>query len=306
MKTTFEKALFSAMKIDDKIVLLTADDTSPELVQIAEAFPKRYLPFGIAECNMIGAAAGLARVGFRPFVYTYASFIAYRGYEFIRDDVCYNNLPVCLCGVMSGVKVNNYGPTHHETEAVSLLRSMPNITLLSPASMLEIEPVLKSSLACNSPVYIRLGKAFETEIFNEPPTFEIGKSNVIRDGWDVTIISTGNIISNALEAAITLSERGIEAEIVNLSSIKPLDKQTIIDSIRKTKRVITLEEHQITGGIGSAIAEIIAENRLDCAFVRMGFTDRFITEYGWHKEILEQNGLASEDVILTAEKMIKL
>lgn len=296
MKKTFERALHAAMLTDERIVLLTADDTSPELAQIMQDFPKRYFVFGIAECNMIGAAAGLARAGFLPVVSTYASFISYRAYEFIRDDVCYNNLPVCLCGVMSGVKVNNYGPTHHETEAISVLRSMPGLTLLSPASMLEVEPVLSAALGCNSPVYVRLGKAFETEIFDSNPTFEIGKSKAIREGKDITIIGTGNIISNAVEAAKILAERGIEAEIINLSSIKPLDKETITNSIRKTNRVLTLEEHQITGGIGSAVAEIIADNRIDCAFKRMGFDDRFVTEYGWHKEILEQNGLSPEDV----------
>jgi transketolase len=153
-------------------------------------------------------------------------------------------------------------------------------------------------------VYIRLGKAFETEIFDIVPDFSIGTSSVIREGKDITFISTGNIIANAVDAAEALSKHGIEVEVINLSCIKPIDSETVLESIRKTRRVITVEEHQIIGGIGSAVAEIIADNRVDCAFVRMGFNDRFVTEYGWHKKILEQNGLTARDIVTETKKMM--
>jgi transketolase len=292
------------MKTDNRIVLLIADELSEELKEIEKIFPDRLFMFGIAECNIIGAAAGLARAGFIPVVYTVAAFLAFRAFEFIRCDVCINKFNVKIVGYASGVKINNFGSAHHAIEDIAVLRSLPNLNLLSPASANEVEPILTAALGCDSPVYIRLGKAFETEIFEKEISFEIGKSKTVRDGKDVTVIGTGNIISNAIEAAKTLSEKGIDCEIINLSSIKPLDKEIIIKSISKTKRVLTIEEHQITGGIGSAVAEIIAENRINCAFERMGFADKFVTEYGWHKEILEQNGLATEDVVRSIVKII--
>lgn len=303
MKKAFENSLLGLMEQNEKIVLLTADEHSPELTTIRENFPLRCFSFGIAECNMVGAAAGLSRAGFVPLVYTVASFLAFRSFEFIRCDICINNFKVILVGYASGVKINNFGSVHHAIEDIAVLRALPNLTLLSPASVNEVEPVLKAALETTAPVYIRLGKGFEIEIFDAPPSFTIGKSEVIREGDDITIISTGNIISNAVEAAKLLSESGIEVELINLSSIKPLDKDTLLNSIRKTKHVLTLEEHQITGGIGSLTAELIAENSVRCVFERMGFKDRFVTEYGWHKEILEQNGLSTKNVL---EKVTEL
>lgn len=297
MKKTFEKSLFGKIKANRKLVLLTADDDSAELKEIYNTLPDQSLRMGISECNLIGTAVGLAKMNFVPVVYTFASFLSARDLEFIRDDICVNNYNVKLVGYASGVKNNNYGPTHHTTEDISILRAIPNLTFLCPASMKEVAPVVDAAIEHRGPVYIRLGKAFETEIFDTEPTFKIGKSYSVRDGKDVSIFATGNIISSVLDAACALAKEGIEAEVVNLSSIKPLDVKTVAASIQKTRRVITVEEHQKIGGIGSAVAEVIADNSLQCKFVRMGFDDKFTVEYGWHKDILEQNGLGVGDIV---------
>lgn len=291
------------MNENENIVLLTADDESEELTIIREKFPTRTIMLGIAECNLVGVASGLTKLGLIPLVYTYGSFLAYRALEFIRCDVCINNLNVKIIGWGSGVKVNNYGPTHHTTEDISMLRVLPNMTIVSPASCYEVEPIVRSSIEHQGPVYIRLGKAFENEIFSNRPSFKIGFSSLFLEGEDITFISTGNIISNVINVSDRLLQEGIKSDVINISSLKPIDRLTIIESIMKTKKVITVEEHQVIGGLGSAVAEIIADEGLPCVFKRIGFNDKFATEYGWYKDIIEQNGLSVDSIYYAAKQM---
>jgi len=203
----------------------------------------------------------------------------------------------------SGLKINNFGPTHHTTEDIAALRVLPNLCLLSPASPKEVSVVFDNCLEHNGAVYIRLGKAFETEIYDTVPDFEIGKSTYIRTGDDLTIISTGSIISNTLEAADLLAKDGFTADIINMASIKPLDTDKIIQSAQKTGRVVTVEEHQIIGGLGSAVSEILCSNRILASFERVGLDDRFCTTYGWHRDLLEISGLSVESIYRTCKSI---
>lgn len=297
MKKTFEASLLSLMEQNERIVLLTADEQSPELTAIREKFPKRCFSFGIAECNMVGAAAGLSRAGFVPLVYTMASFLSFRAAEFIRCDICLNNFKVILVAYSSGVKNNSYGPTHHLTEDIAAMRVLPNLTVLSPASPLEVVPALEAAIAHSGPVYYRLGKAFETEIYTGMPHFEIGKSTPIRKGDDLTIIATGNIIANAIEAADMLEkELGISADIINMSTIKPIDKAAILNSAAKTHRVVTVEEHQVNGGLGGAVSEVLATNAINAKLDIIGFNDTFCMTYGWHRDLLEAYELSAVQI----------
>lgn len=297
MKNAFEKSLLGLMEQYEKIVLLTADEDSPELTAIREKFSKRCFSFGIAECNMVGAAAGLSKAGFIPVVYTVASFLAYRSFEFIRCDICINNFKVILVGFASGVKINNFGPIHHAIEDIAVLRVLPELVLLSPASVNEVEPVLEAALETTAPVYIRLGKGFEAEIFDSPPSFAIGKSELIREGDDLTIIATGNIIANAIEAAVLLKEKlNISTDIINMSTIKPIDKAVILNSAAKTHRVVTVEEHQVTGGLGGAVSEVLATSNVNAKLEIIGFNDKFCTAYGLHRDLLEAYGLSSMQI----------
>jgi transketolase len=299
MKNTFEECLYKQMKNNKKIVAFFADSDFGLYENFKTEYPDRFFNFGIAETNMVAAAAGMAKSSggeLIPVVYTVSAFLAYRAYEFIRNDVCIQKLNVKFVGMGSGVKINNFGPTHHTTEDIACLRVLPNLTLLSPASPKEVPIIFEKSLEYNGATYIRLGKAFESEIYETEPNFEIGKSMVIQSGDDITLISTGSIISNVIDAANRLKEEGITAEIINMTTIKPIDAEKIISSIKKTRRVVTVEEHQIIGGLGSAVSEVLCSNNVSVAFEMMGFKDRFCTEYGWHRDLLEAHNLTSEDI----------
>jgi len=307
MKNTFEECLYKQMKKNQKIVAFFADSDFGLYDDFKRDFPDRSFNFGIAESNMVAAAAGMAKSSkgeLIPVIYTVSAFLAYRAYEFIRNNVCIQKLNVKFVGMGSGIKINNFGPTHHTTEDIAVLRVLPNLTLLSPASPKEVSVIFEKSLAYNGATYIRLGKAFETEIYENDPSFEIGKSTLIQSGNDITIISTGSIISNVIEAAKRLREEGITADIINMTSIKPIDEDAIICSAKKTGRVVTVEEHQIIGGLGSAVSEVLCSNGIYAAFERIGFKDTFCTEYGWHRDLLEFYGMSSDNIFNTCKNML--
>ncbi|MDR1801986.1 MAG: transketolase family protein [Treponema sp.] len=307
MKNTFEKCLCEQMKINKRIVSFFADSDFGFYEELKKDCPDRFFNFGIAESNMVAAAAGMAqsagRGGVIPVVYTVGAFLTYRAYEFIRT-VCIQKLNVKLVGMGAGVKINNFGPTHHATEDIAILRVLPNLVLLSPASPKEAAVIFEKSLEYDSAVYIRLGKAFETEIYNDTPNFEIGKSTLIQAGDDITIISTGSIISNVLDAAAHLKEEGINADIINMTTLKPIDEEGIIRSAQKTGRVVTVEEHQIIGGPGSAVSEVLCSNHIRASFERLGFRDTFCTEYGWHRDLLEFYGMSPSSIFNVCKNLL--
>jgi len=310
MKKAFEDSLRQLMKLNKKIILFLADSVFDLYDEFKKDFPDRFFNFGIAESNMVAAAGGLAKFSrkgneeYIPVVYTMTPFLVYRAYEFIRNDVCLQNLNVKLVGVCSGVKNNNLGPTHHATEDIAAMRVFPNLTILSPASPKEVVKAFEKSIEHRGPVYIRLGKAFETEIYNDTSKFEIGKSTLIQSGNDITIISTGNIITCVLEAVSQLKNEEITADVINMSTIKPIDAEGIITSARKTRHVITVEEHQIIGGLGSAVSEVLCENKINALFKRIGFKDTFCTEYGWHKDLLEFYEMSSNDIYKACKNIL--
>ncbi|MDR1460554.1 MAG: hypothetical protein LBI78_02800 [Campylobacteraceae bacterium] len=305
MKNRYEEQFLHLMSKNDKIIAIFADSDFGKYEELEKNFHGRYFNFGIAECNMVAAAAGFAKEGFIPVVYTVNSFIVYRAYEFIRDDICIQNLNVKFVGMGSGVIINNFGPTHHTTEDIAMLRTLPNLTLVSPASPNEVSPILGKSIEHNGPVYIRLGKAFETEIYTGIPSFEIGKGTLIQSGDDITVIATGSIISNVIEAAGLLVQEGISVEIINMATLKPLDIKLIIQSARKTGKVLTVEEHQITGGLGGAVSEVLCEEGIQVLFRRIGFEDLFCADYGWHRDLKQMYGLASIDIFNKCKEMLR-
>lgn len=304
MKNRYEEYFIRLMAENEKIVALFADSDFGQYDILKKKFEDRYFNLGIAECNMVGVAAGLAKEGFIPVVYTVNSFIVYRAYEFIRN-ICIQNLNVKFVGMGAGVIVNNFGPTHHTTEDIAVLRVLPNLTLLSPASPNEVPPIIDKTIIHDGPVYVRLGKAFETEIYMDNlPSFEIGKSTCIREGNDITILATGSIISSAIEAAMLLEKEGIQTEIINLNSIKPLDINSILKSAKKTKKVVTVEEHQIAGGLGSAVSEILCTEKVSVSFCRVGFEDVFCTDYGWHRDLKQMYGLSPMHILNKCKEIL--
>ena len=296
MRKTYENSIYELMKRNEKIVALVADSGLGKYEDIEKEFPDRLFNFGIAESNMIAAGAAMAKEGFIPVIYALNNFMVYRAYEFIRNDVCLQNRNVKFVGLGAGVVANTLGPTHHTTEDISCLRVLPNMTLVSPASPKEVPVVLEKSVDFTGPVYIRLGKAFEREIYENDSPFEIGKSTVVTEGNDLTVIATGSITADALEAVNKLKEKGVNAELINASTIKPFDEETLLKSAKKTKKVVSVEEHQVTGGLGAAVAETLCKAGIGAKLDIIGFENTFCSDYGWHQDLKRMYGMSPDHI----------
>jgi transketolase len=305
MRQAVGEAISGLMEKNKKIMILHADVGPENRDEIERKFGDRNFNFGIAESNMVAAAAAMAKEGFIPVVFSHCSFLVYRVLEFLRLDICLQNRNVKLAGMGCGVIQNKYGPTHHTLEDIAALRALPNLMLLSPASAKEVFPVIEKAVDYDGPVFIRLGKAFETEIYENASPFKIGKANIIQTGNDITIVATGSIIADAIEAAKMLQNENISVEIINMSTIKPLDEATILKSANKTKRVLTVEEHNIYGGLGGAVSECLLKAGAPLkGFDIMGFNDTFCTKYGWHRDIKRIYGLSPEHIVERCGKLL--
>lgn len=304
MRNTYLRALYQLAEKDKNVLALLADNGVIVFDQYIEKFPKQYLNYGISECEMIGAAAGLAAYGKIPFVYTMSTFLAYRGFEFIRDMVCLQNLNVKIIGTGAGVAYGGLGPTHHPTEEMAVLRALPNLTIFSPASPLDVKNSIKAAYEMNGPVYIRLAHNNEPEIYGESCEFNVGKGIVLKEGHDITLIGTGSIVYDVMEAAKCLEMGNISARVINIHTIKPFDRDIVIEAAQETKAIVTVEEHSIIGGLGSAVAEVIAEENLAVAFKRFGLSDQFAKGYGTHDEVKKINGLDRENIIAAVKAIL--
>ena len=281
----------------DNVIALGADITASVGMNLfAGAYPDRFFSFGIAEQNIVGVSAGLAKEGFVPVFATYGVFAAHRDYDQIRISVCYNNYKVIIGGAHAGISVGPDGATHQALEDIAAIRVLPNITLLSPCDAAQTkQAVIAAYEQTNGPVYVRYARAAMPDFIPDDYPFEIGKAQVLKEGSDITIIATGHLVWESLLAADNLwKQYGINAEIINLHTIKPIDKETIIASAKKTGIVLTAEEHQIVGGMGSAVAEVLASNYpVPITFV--GINDRF-GESGEPLELMQKYGLTHQNI----------
>ncbi len=275
-RDAYGKTLAQLGREDPRIVVLTADLAgSTKTSAFAAEHPDRFFNMGVAEANMIGTAAGLAMSGYRPFVSTFAVFATGKMWEQIRQVVAYPKVPVRIVATHAGLTVGEDGASHQMLEDVSNMRVLPNMRVLVPADAVEAEAVTRFAASCDDgPIYVRLARAPFPVIHGERFSFELGRAEVLSEGIDVTVVACGVMVSVALEARERLSEGGISAEVINASSIKPLDEETIVASAAKTGAVVTAEEHQITGGLGSAVCEALSE-RHPTRIVRVGVDDRF-------------------------------
>ncbi len=290
-------ALMALAEKDTRVLYLTADSGEGGLDKLFRMnFSDRSFNFGIAEQNTVAAAAGLACTGKIPFVFTAAPFIAYRAFEFVRDDICLQDLNVKLIGSGSGISVSSLGPTHHTTEDIAVLRSLPNLMILSPATPKQAEECIKLAYQHTGPVYIRIGMNKEKEFFGDGYKMEPAKNDVIRSGKDAALYVTGSILEEAAEAAERLSEEGIELEVVNVGTIKPFDADSVIQNAGRFKNFFTLEEHNVTGGLAGMIAEVIARNGLGVRLHPVGLEDIFAESYGTLKDMRRANRLDGESV----------
>lgn len=295
-REAYGKALVKLGKINDDVVVLDADlSKSTKTNDFLKAYPNRFFNMGIAEQNLVGAACGFATAGKIPFASTFAMFATGRAFEVIRNSVCYPKLNVKICATHAGITVGEDGGSHQSVEDISLMRSIPNMTVVVPADGIEAEKMIFAAAEFNGPMYVRLGRSAVPTIFGEDYNFEIGKGVVLRDGNDVTIIACGIMVNEALIAADILKEENINARVINMSTIKPIDTELIIKAAKETKAIVTAEEHSIIGGLGSAVSEVVCENH-PVVVKKVGMNDCF-GESGTPNELLAKYGLTAKDIV---------
>lgn len=301
IRAGFGRGLKAAGEANESVVALCADLTeSTQMHLFREAFPKRFIEVGIAEQNLVTVASGLARAGKIPFTSSYAAFSPGRNWEQIRTTATLNNQPVKIVGSHAGVSVGPDGATHQMLEDIALMRVLPNMVVVAPGDSIEAEKATKAIAENGKPSYIRLARE-KTPIFStEESPFEIGKAYVLKEGEDVSLLGTGTMSYQMLIAANILADQGINAEVIHVPTIKPLDKETILTSVRKTGRVVTAEEAQAAGGFGSAVAEFLS-SALPVPIRRIGMQDRF-GESGEPAQLLDHFGLTGEKIALKVKE----
>lgn len=299
----FGRGLKKAGELNEQVVAACADLTeSTQISLFRDAFPDRFVEIGVAEQNLVTVGSGLARMGKIPFVSSYAAFSPGRNWEQIRTTVCLNDLPVKIVGAHAGLSVGADGATHQMLEDITIMRALPNMVVLAPCDALEAEKMTIAMSQDARPNYIRLAREASPVITTAETPFEIGKAYVYKEGKDITIIATGLMTYNALVAADKLAKDGIDAEVVHVPTIKPLDAETILKSVKKTRVVVTAEEAQITGGLGGAISELLSEE-LPVPLHRVGVKDRF-GESGTPDELYEHFGLTAKHIAMAAHHVI--
>jgi len=304
IRAGFGRGLKAAGEANDKIVALCADLTdSTKMGDFKAAFPERFVEIGVAEQNLVTVASGMARAGKIPFTSSYAAFSPGRNWEQIRTTVTLNDQPVKIVGSHAGVSVGPDGATHQMLEDIALMRVLPNMVVVAPGDSVEAEKATRAIAENGKPSYIRLARE-KTPIFStEDSPFELGKAYVLREGSDVSLMGTGTMSYQMLVAAEELAKHGVNAEVVHVPTIKPLDEHTILASAKKTGRVVTAEEAQVIGGFGSAIAELLTE-KLPMPLKRIGMLDRF-GESGEPNELLEHFGMTGGKIALTVKEFVE-
>lgn len=300
----FGEGLVEAGELDTTVVALCADLVeSTQMEPFAKAFPERYIEVGVAEQNLVTLASGLSAVGKKPFVASYASFSPGRNWEQIRTTICLNDRNVVIVGCHSGVSVGPDGATHQMLEDIALMRSLPNMVVVVPCDSNEARRATVALSKINSPAYLRLAREKTAVITTDESNFEIGKANVLREGSDITIVACGPLVYEALLAAVDLEKLSISAEVINCHTIKPIDSETILTSAAKTKRVITIEEAQVAGGLGGAVAELLS-SKLPTELLRLGIQDRF-GQSGTITELWKEYELDCAAIVKAAKTMLR-
>lgn len=286
-RDAFGKVIVELGTENEVVVALTADLTdSVKLNEFKEKFPNRFFNLGVAEQNMMGVAAGLTLAGKIPYACTYAVFSSMRALEQVRTDIAYNDLPVRIVSSHGGISFGVAGATHQAIEDIGIYRGIAGMTVLVPADAVETASIIRATVDLPGPVYVRLNRIKEKPVYTSEVAYQIGQPDLIESGKDILLIATGAQVGESVDAAKLLQESGVDAGVLNVSSIKPIDQTTMVDILNNYPVVMTVEQHNIINGLGSAIAEIIAENRLNMRFKRHGLYD-FFTTSGPYESLLE-------------------
>lgn len=297
MRTAFINTLLELTAADPKIMLLSGDLGYGVLEPFAKDRPKQFLNLGVAEQHLMGFAAGLALSGRTPICYSIATFLTLRGYEQVRNDICYQNLNVKLVGVGSGLTYSQYGATHHSMEDIGLMRLLPNMTVLAPGDPHEVAAATRAMLAHQGPCYLRIASRGEPNVHASPPAFTIGKGIVLREGGDAALIAAGNMLETAVATANLLATQGIKVRVISMPTIKPIDRELVTQAIQQVPHVFTIEEHSEIGGLGDAISAVVAQlPKHQSQLHVIAGPDGFQPVGGWLKFIRERNGLTPEKI----------
>ena len=300
-RQSYGEALVELGKENKNVVVLDADlSTATKTELFAKEFPDRFFDMGIAEANMVGTSAGLATCGKIPYASTFAMFAAGRSYDQIRNSVCYPNLNVKICATHAGVTVGEDGATHQMLEDISMMRTIPNMTVISTSDDAQTKWAVKEISKIEGPVYLRLARLGTGEIYEKEQKFEIGKAIQIGDGTNGTVFATGVTVEQALIAQKELKEKGINIRVVDVHTIKPIDRQIIVKCAKETKRLISIEDHSIIGGLGSIIADVLCEN-YPATLTKMGVKDRF-GESGKAQELMTKFEIDCDAIVREIEK----
>ena len=305
-REAYGRALAELANVNENIVVLDADlSKSTKTADFKAVCEERFFNMGIAEGNMMGVAAGLSTCGKIPYVSTFAMFAAGRAFEQIRNSICYPKLNVKICATHAGLTVGEDGASHQAIEDLSLMRSIPNMTVICPADAVETAAAIKAISDYDGPCYVRLGRA-AVNIINDESTYEfkIGKGVALSEGNDVTIVATGIMVDVALEAKEELKKDGINARVINIHTLKPIDKEILIKAAKETGAIVTVEEHNVIGGLGSAVSEVLSEE-IPVPVLKVGVQDTF-GESGLPDQLLKAYGLTTNNVIEKVKKVITL
>ncbi|NLL30687.1 MAG: transketolase family protein [Clostridiales bacterium] len=305
-REAYGKALASLANVNENIVVLDADlSKSTKTADFKAVCEERFFNMGIAEANMMAVAAGMSTCGKIPFVSTFAMFAAGRAFEQIRNSICYPKLNVKICATHAGLTVGEDGASHQAIEDLSLMRSIPNMTVICPSDAVEAAAAIKAVAEYDGPCYVRLGRA-AVNVINDENTYEfkIGKGVTLSEGKDVTIVATGIMVDVALAAKEELEKEGINARVINIHTLKPIDKDVLIKAAKETGAIVTVEEHNVIGGLGSAVSEVLCEE-YPVPVIKVGVNDTF-GESGTPDQLLEKYGLTSANIVEKVKKSISL
>ena len=303
-RESYGNALVELGQENPNVVVLDADlAAATKTGMFKKAFPERHIDCGIAECNMIGIAAGLAAAGMTPFASSFAMFAAGRAFEQVRNSVGYPHFNVKIGATHGGISVGEDGATHQCCEDIALMRTIPGMTVIVPSDDIEAKAVVKAAAAMEGPVYMRFGRLAVPVINDEDYKFEIGKGKVLREGTDVAIIANGLCVAESLDAAEKLAAEGINAQVINMATVKPLDTELVLEAAKATGKVVTVEEHSVIGGLGSAVCDVLSE-QLPTPVLKIGVNDVF-GHSGPAVELIKEFGLDGDSIAAKVKEFVK-
>ena len=305
MRTAFIKTLTQIAETDPNIMLLVGDLGFGVVHEFSDRFPKQFVNVGVAEQNMAGVDTGLALSGKVVFTYSIANFPILRCLEQLRNDACYHSANVVSVSVGGGFSYGALGMTHHGTEDISIMRSLPEMTVIAPGDPLETQAATQAAAQGIGPVFLRLGRAGEPEVHDRSQSWELGKAIVVRNGKDVTLVSTGAMLQTTVHAADILAQDGIDARVISMHTVKPLDDETVLQAARETKALLTVEEHSQIGGLGSAVAEALFEAK-DCRILcaKIALPSEFSKHVGDQDYLRSMHGLSIENIVHKAKELV--